>query len=156
MSRKRRTSSGKSQSGGSDADDESGLPAKKPNRARLSTVSFASTPFVCASDKDVSRSTASRHSPVDLSFVSKGSGYQSTDETFTPGSGPSIRSSLGFASSSSQLESSPEPSDEVTLAGSNEQHPGEYIDVSGRLALESCKTGTLPIFSQYGRNKLVQ
>ena len=117
----------KSHSGGSDADDESVLPAKQPNRKRLSTVSFASTNFVCASPEDLTPSMASRGSPLcGLSFVSKDSSYRSADGTFTPGSGRMLRSSVGSASGfSSAGESVIDPEEEVTITNNTKQLQGE-------------------------------
>lgn len=120
MSRKRGKTPVKSHSGGSDADDESVLPAKQPNRKRLSTVSFASTPHVQVS------SSAPANRPSDgLSFVSKCSSYQSTDETFTPGSVGTVKSSVGSAGSSSTGESVIDPEEEVTITNVARQSQGE-------------------------------
>ena len=111
----------KSHSGGSDADDESVLPAKQPNRKRLSTVSFAaSTPFV-----QESPSAPANRSSAGLSFVSKDSSYRSTDGTFTPGSVGTARSSVGSASSSSAGESVIDPEEEVTITNDARQSEGE-------------------------------
>lgn len=115
--------SNKSHSGGSDADDESILPAKQPNRKRLSTVSFASTPFVQESPSV----RATRSSGVGLSFVSKDSSFRSTDDTFTPGSSRTVRSSLGSAGSSSPGESVIDPEEEVTITNGAKQQEGEFI-----------------------------
>ena len=110
----------KSHSGGSDADDESVLPAKQPNRKRLSTVSFASTPFV-----QESPSAPANRSSAGLSFVSKDSSYRSTDGTFTPGSVGTARSSVGSASSSSAGESVIDPEEEVTITNDARHPEGE-------------------------------
>ena len=113
----------KSHSGGSDADDESVLPAKQPNRKRLSTVSFASSPFVHASPADHTSSVASRRSP--LSFLSYGSNG-SSDLSFTPGSGRTVRSSVGSASSVSGAGGSDiDPDEEVTLTHDDGQQEGK-------------------------------
>ena len=120
MSRKRGKTPDKSHSGGSDADDESVLPAKQPNRQRLSTVSFASTPLV----QESSPVPAIRPS-AGLSFVSKCSSYLSTDETFTPGSVRSVRPSAGSAGSSSAGESAIDPEEEVTITNDARQPQGE-------------------------------
>jgi len=118
----------KSHSGGSDADDES-VPssAKQPNRKRLSTVSFASPAFVRASPEDLTPSVASKRSPLaGLSFVSKGSSCLSTDGTFTPGSGVTVRSSFGSASGvSSAGVSDIDPEEEVTITNDAEQMEDE-------------------------------
>ena len=124
----------KSHSGGSDADDESVPPsAKQPNRKRLSTVSFASPAFVRASPEDPTPSVASKRSPLaGLSFVSKGSSYLSTDGTFTPGSGVTVRSSFGSASGvSSAGVSDIDPEEDVTITNDAEQMEGEleYIQM---------------------------
>ena len=117
----------KSHSGGSDADDESVLPAKQPNRKRLSTVSFASVPFVQASPQDPTPSVASKRSPVGgLSFLSKDSSFRSTDGTFTPGSALSVRSSVRSASDASSAgESYIDPEEEVTITNDAKQQEGE-------------------------------
>jgi len=120
VSRKRGKTPNKSHSGGSDADDESALPAKQPNRKRLSTVSFAATPFV-----QESPSVPANRSFAGLSFVSKCSSYQSTDATFTPGSVGTARSSLGSAGSSSTGESPVDPEEEVTITNDARQSEGE-------------------------------
>lgn len=120
MSRKRGKTPDKSHSGGSDADDESVLPAKQPNRKRLSTVSFASTPFVHQSP-----SVPANRSSAGLSFASKCSSYLSTDETFTPGSVGTARSSMGSAGSSSAGESPIDPEEEVTITNDARQSEGE-------------------------------
>ena len=120
MSRKRGKTPDKSHSGGSDADDESVLPAKQPNRKRLSTVSFASTPLV----QESSSAPANRPSPG-LSFVSKCSSYQSIDETFTPGSVRTVRSSGGSSGSSSAAESAINPEEEVTITSDARRLQGE-------------------------------
>ncbi|KAJ7330611.1 hypothetical protein OS493_022226 [Desmophyllum pertusum] len=117
VSRKRQITANKSHSGGSDADDESVLPAKQPNRKRLSTVSFASTPLV-----QESPAVPANLSSTGLSFVSKDSSFRSTDGTFTPGSGGrTVRSSVGSASSSSAGESVIDPEEEVTITNDARQ-----------------------------------
>ena len=118
MPRKRGLTPDKSHSGGSDADDESVLPAKQPNRKRLSTVSFASTPFV-------QESPSANRSPAGLSFVSKDSSYRSTDGTFTPGRVRTSRSSIGSAGSSSVGESSIDLEEEVTITNDATQPESE-------------------------------
>ncbi|CAH3156730.1 unnamed protein product [Pocillopora meandrina] len=124
--RKRQMTIGKSHSGGSDADDESLQPAKQPNRKSLSSVSFASTPFVRGSP-----SVPANVSPISLSFASKNSSYKSADGTFTPGSARTVRSSVGSASGSSVGDNSKvDPEEEVTITNDtmqpevspNEQH----------------------------------
>lgn len=120
VSRKRGLTPDKSHSGGSDADDESVLPAKQPNRKRLSTVSFASTPFV-----QESPSAPANRSPAGLSFVSKDSSYRSTDGTFTPGRVRTSRSSIGSAGSSSVAESFIDLEEEVTITNDATQPESE-------------------------------
>lgn len=119
VSRKRVMTSDKSHSGGSDADDESVLPAKHPNRKRLSTVSFASIPFVQGSP-----TVPAYRTPVGLSFVSKDSRYRSTDDTFTPGSARTVRSSVGSAGGFSALESVIDPEEEITFTSNAGQLEG--------------------------------
>ena len=113
----------KSHSGGSDADDESVLPAKQPNRKRLSTVSFASSPFVHASPADLTSSVASRHSPLPgLPFVTNAS----SDQSFIPGSGRSVGSSVVSASGVSRAgDSDIDPEEEVTLTNDDGQQEGK-------------------------------
>ena len=123
VTRKRQMTINKSQSGGSEADDESVQAAKQPNTKRLSTVSFASTPFV-----HVSPSVTANSSPVGLSFVSKNSSYKSTDESFTPGGARTVRSSVGSASGSSVVDDSViDPDEEVTITNDAAQPKGELI-----------------------------
>ena len=126
-SRKRQMNTDKTHSDGNDADDESALPAKQPNRNRLSTVSFASAPFVAPSPLDPSVSETSKCSPLPgLSFVSKNSSFKSTDRTFTPGSTRTIRSSVGSASGASSTgDSVIDPDEEVTLTNDAEHLKGE-------------------------------
>ena len=126
-SRKRQMNTDKTHSDGNDADDESALPAKQPNRNRLSTVSFASAPFVAPSPQDPSVSETSKRSPLPgLSFVSKNSSFKSTDRTFTPGSTRTIRSSVGSASGASSAgDSVIYPDEEVTFTNDAEHHKGE-------------------------------
>ena len=113
----------KSHSGGSDADDESVLPAKQPNRKRLSTVSFASSPFVHASPADLTPSAASRRSP--LACLPSGPNGNS-DLSFTPWSGRTVRSSVGSASSvSSTGDSGIDRDEEVTLTHDDGQQEGK-------------------------------
>lgn len=110
---------GKSHSGGSDADDESLQPAKQPNRKSLSSVSFASTPFVRAP------SVPANVSPISLSFASKNSSYKSADGTFTTGSARTVRSSVGSASGSSVGDNSKvDPEEEVTITNDTTQPEG--------------------------------
>ena len=106
VSRKRQIETNKSHSGGSDADDEGLQSPKRPNRKRLSTVSFAATPF-----------EAPKPSPLEDQFLaSGGSSFLSTDKSFTPGSGISGRSSSRSVSVvSSTEESEMDPEEEVTL-----------------------------------------
>ena len=113
----------KSHSGGRDADDESVLPAKQPNRKRLSTVSFASSPFIHASPADLTPSAASRHSALaGMPCWSNGS----SDLSFTPGSGRTVRSSVGSASSVSGAgDSDIDPDEEVTLINTDGQQEGK-------------------------------
>ena len=112
----------KSHSGGRDADDESVLPAKQPNRKRLSTVSFASSPFVHALPADLTPSVASRRSP--LACLPSGSNG-SSDLSFTPWSGRTVRSSVGSASSVSGAgDSGIDPDEEVTLSHDDGQQEG--------------------------------
>ena len=112
---------GKSHSGGSDADDESLQPAKQPNRKSVSSVSFASTPFVRGSP-----SVPANVSPISLSFASKNSSYKSADGTFTPGSARTVRSSVGSASGSSVGDNSKvDPEEEVTITNDTMQPEGE-------------------------------
>ena len=120
MSRKRVKASDKSHSGGSDADDESVLPTKQSNRKRLSTVSFASTPFVKQSP-----SAPANRSSAGLSFVSKDSSFRSTDGTFTPGSTRTVRSSVGSPGGSGNGESDIDPEEEVTLTNDPRQSEGK-------------------------------
>ena len=117
----------KTHSDSNDADDESALPAKQPNRTRLSTVSFASAPLVAASPQDLSVSETSKRSTVPgLSFVSKNSSFMSTDRTFTPGSTRTIRSSVGSASGTSSAgDSVIDPVEEVTFTNDAEHQEGE-------------------------------
>lgn len=111
---------GKSHSGGSDADDESLQPAKQPNRKSLSSVSFASTPFVRGSP-----SVPANVSPISLSFASKNSSYKSADGTFTSGSARTVRSSVGSASGSSVGDNSKvDPEEEVTITNDTTQPGG--------------------------------
>lgn len=128
-SRKRQINSDKSHSGGSDADDESAQPAKQPNRKRLSTVSFASSPFVRESPADLTQSKSSRRSPLaSLSFVSKDSSHHLSDNSFTPGSGRTGRASVGSASgvsSAHSAESDIDPEEEVTLTNDDKQQEGK-------------------------------
>ena len=126
-SRKRQMNTDKTHSDSNDADDESALPAKQPNRNRLSTVSFASAPFVAPSPQDPSVSETFKRSPLPgLSFVSKNGSFKSTDRTFTPGSTRTIKSSVGSASGASSIgDSVIDPDEEVTFTNDAEYHKGE-------------------------------
>lgn len=122
---------GKSHSGGSDADDESLQPAKQPNRKSLSSVSFASTPFVRGSP-----SVPANVSPISLSFASKNSSYKSADGTFTPGSPRTVRSSVGSASGSSVGDNSKvDPEEEVTITNDTTQPEGELSRIFSSLKI---------------------
>lgn len=118
---------GKSHSGGSDADDESLQPAKQPNRKSLSSVSFASTPFVRGSP-----SVPANVSPI----ASKNSSYKSADGTFTPGSARTVRSSVGSASGSSVGDNSKvDPEEEVTITNDTTQPEGELSRIFSSLKI---------------------
>lgn len=122
---------GKSHSGGSDADDESLQPAKQPNRKSLSSVSFASTPFVRGSP-----SVPANVSPISLSFASKNSSYKSADGTFTSGSARTVRSSVGSASGSSVGDNSKvDPEEEVTITNDTTQPEGEFSRIFSSLKI---------------------
>ena len=130
-SRKRQMTIGKSHSGGSDADDESLQPAKQPNRKSLSSVSFASTPFVRGSP-----SVPAHVSPISLSFASKNSSYKSADGTFTSGSARTVRSSVGSASGSSVGDNSKvDPEEEVTITNDTTQPEGEFSRIFSSLKI---------------------
>ncbi|XP_078352857.1 uncharacterized protein LOC144637673 isoform X2 [Oculina patagonica] len=145
VSRKRVMTSDKSHSGGSDADDESVLPAKQPNRKRLSTVSFASTPFVQGS-----LSVPANRTPAGLSFVSKDSSYRSTDDTFTPGSARTVRSSVGSAGGSSAGESVIDPEEEITITND----AGQLEDTSDEQNTRRSKRTIVPPL-QYWKNERI-
>ena len=67
--------------------------------------------------------------------MSKCNSYQSTDETFTPGSVRSVRSSGGSAGSSSAGESAIDPEEEVTITNDARQPQGESPPLSFFVAL---------------------
>ncbi|XP_074612007.1 uncharacterized protein LOC141866407 isoform X2 [Acropora palmata] len=141
VSRKRQIEPNKSHSGGSDADDEGLQSPKRPNRKRLSTVSFAATPF-----------EAPKPSPlVDQFLASGGSSFLSTDKSFTPGSGTSGRSSSRSVSVvSSAEESEMDPEEEVTLTNDDKLAEGTPYQEGHR---RSKRTIVPPL--QYWKNERI-
>ncbi|XP_068675831.1 centromere protein C-like isoform X3 [Montipora foliosa] len=147
-SRKRQMNSDKSHSGGSDADDEGLQPPKQPNRKRLSTVSFATAPFVHSSPLDVPTP-----SPLAGSLLlSRDSSHFSTDKSFTPGTSTPGRSSGSGSGSgiSSAGESDIDPEEEVTLTNGDKLAEGPSNEEGQR---RSKRTIVPPL--QYWKNERI-